>query len=290
MSSITGRVSKIIPFSCVDGPGSRMVIFLQGCNFDCINCHNPHTIGHCDHCGECIEVCEQHCLQIKNGKLVYNPTDCIQCEKCIDCCPRSANPTIRYFSVDEMKQQILKVTPFISGITFSGGESTLQYPFIIEVAKAIKHDPATKHLSIYIDSNGSLPIAKWELLHGYYDKTMVDLKALDDALHQKITGRSNNRVCKAIKYLADRNKLYEIRYLLIPTLNDKTTDICSLVDFYKSHELNVQLKLIGFQPHGVRLPYNEKYRTATIEDLNCFHEKLSGLGLTNIMLGPVNRP
>lgn len=34
-------INKIIPFSCVDGPGNRMVIFFQGCNFKCLYCHNP---------------------------------------------------------------------------------------------------------------------------------------------------------------------------------------------------------------------------------------------------------
>lgn len=38
-------VNKIIPFSAVDGPGSRAAIFLQGCNFNCQYCHNPETIG-----------------------------------------------------------------------------------------------------------------------------------------------------------------------------------------------------------------------------------------------------
>ncbi len=37
-------VRKIIKFSNVDGPGNRMAIFLQGCNYDCHYCHNPETI------------------------------------------------------------------------------------------------------------------------------------------------------------------------------------------------------------------------------------------------------
>ena len=39
-----GIINKIIPFSNVDGPGNRLSIFFQGCNFDCLYCHNPETI------------------------------------------------------------------------------------------------------------------------------------------------------------------------------------------------------------------------------------------------------
>ena len=43
----TGLVASTIAFSNVDGPGNRFVVFLQGCNFDCVACHNPQTIpGH----------------------------------------------------------------------------------------------------------------------------------------------------------------------------------------------------------------------------------------------------
>jgi pyruvate-formate lyase-activating enzyme len=47
----SGVVSKILRWSVVDGPGNRLVLFLQGCNFACPGCHNPYTIGQCNDCG-----------------------------------------------------------------------------------------------------------------------------------------------------------------------------------------------------------------------------------------------
>lgn len=38
------RLADFVPFSWVDGPGNRFVVFTQGCPFDCVACHNPETI------------------------------------------------------------------------------------------------------------------------------------------------------------------------------------------------------------------------------------------------------
>lgn len=37
-------VRRIIPFSNVEGVGNRTSIFVQGCNVNCLYCHNPETI------------------------------------------------------------------------------------------------------------------------------------------------------------------------------------------------------------------------------------------------------
>ena len=78
----TAIINKIIPFSSVDGPGNRVVIFLQGCNISCLYCHNPETINTCINCGECIETCPTEAISIGiDGRIVWNEKKCIDCDE-----------------------------------------------------------------------------------------------------------------------------------------------------------------------------------------------------------------
>lgn len=41
--NILGNIAQIETAGLLDGPGVRVVIFLQGCNLRCLYCHNPET-------------------------------------------------------------------------------------------------------------------------------------------------------------------------------------------------------------------------------------------------------
>lgn len=250
----TGLVSKILTFSCVDGPGNRLVIFLQGCNYDCITCHNPHTINHCDHCGDCVAPCPTGALTFDDSpskKVIWNEALCTQCDKCIDVCPSKSNPKITIYSVEKLLEFTKKHAPFLSGVTISGGEATLQLPFIIEYFKAIKSDNALSHLTCFIDSNGSLSEQGWNKVLPYLDGTMIDLKAWQNDTHLWLVGRENHRVLQSINLLAQHDKLHEVRLLHIPNKTDLLCEVDAVSGYLKTLPEHINIRLNAFQHHGV---------------------------------------
>jgi len=245
-------VSRILNFSCVDGPGNRLVLFLQGCNFNCINCHNPHTINHCNHCGDCVTVCPAGALTTsENNQVNWNQDVCTQCDKCIDVCPNSSSPKTTSYNVTELLAVIRKNALFISGITVSGGEATLQLPFIVELFKAIKTDNSLSHLTCFIDSNGYLSESGWQRVIPYLDGAMIDLKAWQQETHRWLVGRDNHKVIASIRLLAEAGKLHELRLLHIPNKSDLDKEVASVARLIRTLPPSVQIRLNAFQHHGV---------------------------------------
>ncbi len=65
------RLAGIVKESVVDGPGIRMVIFVQGCPHGCIGCHNP---GSHDPAGGYESTTEELIAALPDGKLVSGLT------------------------------------------------------------------------------------------------------------------------------------------------------------------------------------------------------------------------
>jgi pyruvate-formate lyase-activating enzyme len=193
----------------VDGPGNRFVVFLQGCGFDCLACHNPHTI------------------------------------------PR-ATPRARGITVADLVEEIRPAAPFLSGVTVSGGEATLQAPFVRALFTALRADDDLSRLTTFVDTNGSAPRAVWDDLLPVTDGVMVDLKALDPQVHTYLTGHANDLVLESIPHLARARKLHEVRLLLVPGVNDSPEQLGRTAAWLLSVDPELRVKVIGFRAHGVR--------------------------------------
>ena len=203
------QVADVIQFSWVDGPGNRFVLFLQGCNFNCLACHNPQTIP----------------LQ---------------------------TPLAKDYSVGDVLEKIRQSLPYITGVTVSGGEATVQHEFLFDLFVAIKAAPDLKHLTTFIDSSGNAEKHVWEILLPVTDGVMLDLKVLNNVKHLELTSSSNTAVLETLKFLASRGKLYEVRLLLIPGQNDSNEELRETAQWLLHVDAAVRVKINSFMTHGVR--------------------------------------
>lgn len=231
--------AEIIPFSWVDGPGNRFVLFLQGCNFDCLACHNPQTIP-------------------------------------------LHTPRTTEFTVEEILTRIRKSMPYISGVTISGGEPTLQHEFILELFSAIKGEDDLKHLSTFIDSNGNATQEVWRSLALVTDGVMLDLKAFNDERHHELTGNSNTAVLDSIQYLAKQGLLYEVRLLLIPGHNDSEENLQTTAQWLLGIDPALRIKINSFRTHGVRALAQE-WPEVSEEDLGRYRSTLVSQGARELV-------
>ncbi|MDX7837272.1 YjjW family glycine radical enzyme activase [Aeromonas caviae] len=279
-------VSRVLPFSCVDGPGNRLVLFLQGCNFRCPGCHNPHTIGLCDDCGDCLAVCPSGALAMSEGKVHWQEALCTDCDACLEACPRHASPKTRQMSVAEVLALLRRYGPLLTGITVSGGEATTQLPFVIALFTAIKAAPDLARLTCLLDSNGSLGKTGWQRLLPVLDGAMIDLKGWREPVHQALTGRGRERVLASLRWLAAHDRLAEVRLLLVPGRSDFLDATGALEEALTTFLLSlgpVPIRLNGFRHHGVRgeaLSWPE----AGSADLTVLANALKAKGFGSVML------
>lgn len=274
-------VNKIIPFSAVDGPGNRTAIFLQGCNFDCKYCHNPETIHICNHCGICVEHCPGKALALSNGKILFSPGKCMECDACIRNCPNGSSPRAVEMTAGEILEAVKEGMPFIRGITLSGGECTLQAEFLKELLPEVRE----YGLSVLLDSNGSYNFSYDQELLALIDGVMLDIKACSQQEHRGITGRDNKIVLDNLMFLAREGKLEEVRTVVVPELfcaEDTIRHTAEILAPFLEKKA-IRYKLIAYRPMGVRSQYRS-LRSPEPEEMERLKKMIAAYGFPDVVI------
>jgi len=151
-------------------------------------------------------------------------------------------------SVETLVSEVKGYRDYISGVTFSGGECTMQFEFLYEACVRLK----ALGVNILIDSNGTLGQEALKQLADVVDGFMIDFKANHDEMHMILTADSNIHIKENLCLLASLKKLYEIRMVIIPGHNDPKAMIEWVAKHIMPLDHQVKLELIRFRAHGVR--------------------------------------
>ena len=207
--SVKGYIMQIQPFSVNDGEGIRTNIFMAGCPLRCRWCSNPEgfeqkeLIGwysrRCIACGACAAVCPQG-IGIDMDEAAHRR--CISCGACVSVCPHEARThMVTLMDADDVIREVHKHRLFYSysggGVTFSGGEATMQPEFLDYVSREL-YDSG---YSIDIESCGYFDFEKVRLSLERMDLIFMDLKHMDPEMHRRYTGVSNERILENIALL-----------------------------------------------------------------------------------------
>ncbi len=193
-----------------DGPGLRLVVFLQGCPFRCLYCANPDTIS------------------FDGGK----PTE-----------------------IEDIVRMAVNQKPFFGkkgGVTFSGGEPTSQAKELLPLVKRLHEEG----INVCIDTNGGVWNPAVEEVLKEVDLVLLDVKQINPARHESLTGRSNTQTLKTAQWLEDTGKPFWLRYVLVPGISDFEEDIRTLGDHFKDYRMIQRVEILPYHTLGIH-----KYET-----------------------------
>lgn len=172
-------------------------------------------------------------------------------------CKWCCNPETRYgesftnFTIEELFKKVriddLYFLATKGGITFSGGEPLLYYKFINEFSKKCKE----MNWTVAIESAFNVNKDVIDSIIPNIDEFLIDIKCIDNNIHNKHTGTSNIKILENITYLSQNVDASKIRISIpiIPNINDSEENLIKTIEFMKQNNLN-NLHLLPYRDYS----------------------------------------
>lgn len=155
-------------------------------------------------------------------------------------------------SVDALMNELISYRHYMTasggGVTASGGEAILQAEFVKNWFKACKDEG----IHTCLDTNGFVRKHD-QLIDELLDVTdlvMLDLKQIDNTIHQHLVGVSNHSTLAFARHLTERNKRTWIRYVVVPGYTDDERSAHLLGEFTQNMQNIEKIELLPYHELG----------------------------------------
>lgn len=154
-------------------------------------------------------------------------------------------------TVEELTQFILRYHSYIiasgGGVTATGGEPLLQHQFLTELFRSLKQH----NIHTALDTSGYCDLEEVKPLLFVTDLVILDIKAVDRSLHQRLTGVPNDNILAFARYLSEQGIPLWIRHVLIPGLTDSEEELLALRELILTLPSVERVELLPYHTLGV---------------------------------------
>lgn len=207
-----GYVHSIETFGTVDGPGTRYVVFVQGCPMRCKYCHNPDTwqpnVGEMKDTDEILKDYDSYKEFYGNGGGLTIT---------------GGEPLLQIDFITEL----------------------------YEKAKAKGIHTCLDTSGIVFNENNPELMDKFDRLIQSVDLVLLDIKHIDPEQHKELTNQPNDQILAFAKYLDRNNVTVWIRHVVVPGITYKEEYLTKLGEFLGTLNNIKALDILPYHTMGV---------------------------------------
>lgn len=148
----------------------------------------------------------------------------------------------------DVVRDILRYRHFIEkgGVTLSGGEPLMQPEFAASILEGCRENG----LHTALDTSGGVPLLACRQAVDAADMLLLDMKAADEALFRRITGRSMDNTLEILEHCEDTGKRVWIRHVLVPGLTLEEAQLHALGRLLRRYGCIERVELLPFHKMG----------------------------------------